>query len=51
MDSYSLVPGPINKDLVTRNIIPWFRLQKIVVTNQIRDNKNVTKRDKICADV
>ena len=45
----SLVPRPINKDLVTHNIIPWFRLQKTVVTNQNRDNGNVTKRNKICA--
>ena len=45
----SLVPRPINKGLVTRNRIPWFRPQKTAVTNQNRDNKNVTKRNKICA--
>ena len=43
----SLVLRPINKGLVTRNIIPWFRPQKNAVTNQNRDNKNVTKRNKI----
>ena len=35
---------PINKGLVTRNIILWFWPQKNAVTNQIRNNKNITKR-------
>ena len=42
----SLIPRPINKGLVTRNRIPWFRLQKNAVTDQNRDNKN-TKCNKI----
>ena len=30
---------------------PMVPTTKNVVTNQIRDNKNITKRNKICADV
>ena len=45
------VPRLINKGLVTHNRIPWFRLQKNAVTNQIQDNKNVTKHNKIHEDV
>ena len=43
------MPRPINKGLVTRKRIPWFRPQKNAITNQNQDNKNVTKRNKIRA--
>ena len=42
MHTVNLITRLINKGLVTCNRDPWFRPQKNVVTNQIRDKRNTS---------